>query len=295
MSSQAFIAAESALYHVAEICDALSLPVSSYYADKKAVPSKRKLRDTALAPAVTRAFFDSGKTYGAVRIKAELEDGGDVVCRHRIARVMKQKGFDARPKRKHRVCTTDSNHNLGYARNLVARDFTTNAPNEVWVADVTYLPSVQGWSYLCAVTDLFSRRVVGFAVATHKRDELSVAAIKQAFALRNPPENLIVHSDRGSEFASHAFRGVLTDHKAMQSMSRKADCYDNAVAESFFASLEKDILMRNHFQTKQQAMRAAARYITNFYNPKRRHSYNGQISPVRAEQNYALTMRVLTA
>lgn len=295
MNDHAFIDAESAGYSVAEMCAALGVSSSGYYACKHRPESRRARRDRELLPKVQRAFLDSRKTYGSPRIHRELNEAGEPVGRHRVARLMRESGLDARPKRKFRVVTTDSKHGKPFSPNLLKQDFSVTAPNEVWVGDVTYVPTDEGWVYLAAFIDLYARRVVGYALADHKRDELTLLALRRALSVRDVGAKFIFHSDRGGEFASDDFREMLATAGADQSMSAAGNCYDNAVAESFFASLEKDVLLRIIFETRGEAMTAITDYIQNFYNPIRRHSHNGLVSPERAERNYANAMGALAA
>ena len=294
MNVYTFIRAESASYSITELCDTLGVATSGFYAWKSRPPSRTARRREALRPKVQKAFHDSRGTYGSPRVRDELVGQGEHVSRHVVAELMRDAGLSGRLKRPRRS-TTDSNHNRGYAPNLLQRDFATAAPNRAWVGDVTFIPTDRGWVYLAAFLDLFSRRVVGFRLATHKRDELTITALERAFAVRQPTVGLIVHSDRGSEFASHGFRQVLKSHHAVQSMSRKANCYDNAVAESFFATLEKDLLQRTHFATERAAIAAVTDYIRNFYNPVRRHSFNGNTSPESFEASSAAAMGATAA
>jgi len=289
MSEHAFIEAESAQMSVAKLCRVLEVPQSAYYQWQRSEPSARARRDAEALPKVRQVFFNSRKTYGSPRVHLELVEAGEAIGRHRVARLMRQDGLDARPKPKKRGCGTDSRHDRGFADNLVGRRFDVEAPNRVWVGDVKYIETGEGFVYLAAFTDLFSRRIVGWHVAEHKQDDLPIEALRRAFALRAPAPGLIIHTDRGGEFASTDFRKLLDEHGAIPSMSRKADCYDNAVAESVFASVEKDLVLRHRFKTKREAIAATGDYIQNFYNPVRRHSYNGFLSPEQAERRYAET------
>ena len=193
------------------------------------------------------------------------------------------RAFTSREIRKFRV-TTDSDHSLPIAPNLLEQDFTADAPNRVWVGDITYVWTAQGWSYLAVLLDLFARRVVGWAFANHMRQELPLKALRRALEARQPGSGLIHHSDRGSQYAGRKYRAVLTEHEVACSMSRAGDSYDNAVAESFFASLKKECLSRTHFATYTEAFDAIAAYIDGFYNPVRRHSALGYVSPISYEQ-----------
>ena len=285
MSDSDFIASEKAEYTVAELCDALEVASSTYYSQVNREPSERARANALILPKIRAVYLSSLKTYGSPRVYEELRESGEAIGRHRTARLMRKNGMNARPKRSFKK-TTDSNHDRGYSPNLLERNFTTDAPNQVWVADITYIRTYEGWLYLAVVIDLFARRVVGWTIDDHMRDDLVIAAQKHAISIREPEKGLVFHSDRGSQYASADFRSVLKDHGMVQSMSRKGNCWDNAVAESFFASLEKDVLLRTAFATKTEGRRCVANYIENFYNPVRRHSANGFISPVNAEREF---------
>ena len=200
---------------------------------------------------------------------------------------MHQMGLVATAKRRFRR-TTDSGHELPIAPNVVARNFNPGRPNQLWATDITYVWTWQGWLYLAVVIDLFSRRVVGWAVAEHMRTELVLEALQMALQLRVPGDDLVHHSDRGSQYASNQYQVRLQRHGITCSMSRKGDCWDNAVVESFFATLKKDLLYRRPWPTRSDARIAIGNYIEGFYNPRRRHSYLGQLSPAEYERRYAL-------
>ena len=288
MSVQQFIDAEGTDYSVAEVCQAFEVPPSTYYARRHRPPCKRQERDAELRPLVKQVFHDSRETYGSPRVHHELVEAGHEVGKHRVARLMREQELNAQAKKKFRVCTTNSNHTRGYDENLLARDFHVDAPNQVWVGDVTYVNTRMGWVFLAVFIDLFSRRVVGWHLADHKRDELAIEALRRALVLRSPAPGLLVHTDRGSEFASANFRALRDKHGVIGSMSRKGNCWDNAVAESFFASLEKELLLRSDFQSHYEAFVQIADYIQNFYNSQRRHSYNDMLCPEHAERNFNL-------
>jgi len=294
MSDQAFIEQEKAEYSVAELCDALEVNPSSYYSRVGRAPSSRAIADAELVPKVLRVHINSRKTYGSPRVHKELAEEGVPVGRHRVARLMRENGLSARTKRRFRK-TTDSNHKRGFSPNLLKRRFTADAPNEVWVGDITYIWTAEGWLYLAVLIDLFARRVVGWAIESHMRDELTLEALTRAIAIRQPSSNIIHHSDRGSQYASIDYRDELKRHGFAQSMSRKGDCWDNAVAESFFASLEKDVLLRTEFRTRSEARLAVIEYIEVFYNPVRRHSANELLSPANAERQFLSANRLRSA
>jgi len=277
-----FIAAEKAAYPVSLMCSALDVSRSGYYAWRGRVPSARAQRDRELTSEIRSIHERSERRYGSPRIHEELAANDTHVGRKRIARLMHEDGISARTKRRF-VKTTDSNHDLAIAPNLLKRDFSSSAPNKIWVGDITYLDTHQGWLYLAVLIDLFSRRVVGWAMSEHIDTALVTSALNMAVAQRAPARGLIVHSDRGSQYASHEHRKALRGLGAKCSMSRKGDCWDNAVAESFFASLRKELTNRVTFLTRDAARSHVFEYIEAFYNRARRHSTINYQSPVNFE------------
>lgn len=226
---------------------------------------------------------ESRGTYGSPRIVDDLKEQGFEVGRRRIARLMKENGITGNPPKPFKR-TTDSKHNFDVADNVLNREFTVDAPDKVWSTDITYVRTWEGWMYLAVVIDLFSRRVIGWSMATHMRTGLVLDALKMAFGRRQPKHNLLHHSDRGSQYASHDYRDVLSDNGIICSMSRKGNCWDNAVVESFFATIKKDLIHRRPWPTIKAARIAIAEYIEVFYNRKRKHSTLGNISPVDFEK-----------
>ena len=220
--------------------------------------------------------------YGSPRIHAELKAKGIRVSRKRVERLMRQNGLKARQKRRFRK-TTDSNHSFPIAPNVLERQFDVEAPNSVWVTDVTYIATTQGWLYLAVMLDLFSRRVVGWAVSEWNDTALALLALERARGSRRPRAGLIHHSDRGSPYASEDYRAALKIHGMVPSMSRSGDCWDNAVAESFFASLRAEWVDHQQYPTRVEATRSLGEYIDRFYNPVRRHSHLGYVSPIEFE------------
>jgi len=267
------------------MCRVLEVSPSGYYAFLKRPPSWHALIDEVLMAHVRIAHRASGETYGAPRVRQDLQAEGLPAGTKRIARLMREEGLVARPRRGRRVGTTDSNHAEPIAPNLVARQFDVHgvALNQVWVADITYVPTREGFLYLATVLDLASRRCVGWAMQDTMEVDLVLSALRMARAARRPAAGLIHHSDRGSQYASGAYRTELAAHGMRASMSAKGDCYDNAVAESFFATLEFELIMRNNWTSKADARRAIFRYIETWYNPRRRHSTLGYISPAEYE------------
>ena len=226
-------------------------------------------------------------TCGSRRLQRELRNYGEEVGRRRIRRLLREYSLYSFHKKRFKK-TTDSKHSLGYSPNLLEQNFSVRAANEVWVSDITYVWTSEGWSYLATVIDLCSRRVVGWAYAKHMRSELVVTALKRAIELRRPPARMIVHTDRRSQYASARYRQLLREHSLRQSMSGTGNCYDNAVAESFFASLKKECVSRRTFTTRTEAFDAIESYIEGFYNPRRLHSGLGYVSPINYEQEVDL-------
>lgn len=288
MSDQyAVIAAHRDEYPVTLMCAALELSPSGFYAAQRRAPSARTTADEALRVQVRTAHTKSRRTYGAPRVHQELRAQGTRVAKKRVARLMREDGLVAR-RRRRRVCTTDSAHGEPVAPNHLARRFSItdiNGVNRVWVSDITYVPTREGWLYLAVVLDLGSRRVVGWAMRETLEAELAVAALQAALADRQPTAGaLLHHADRGSQYASHAYRTLLAAHQVTESMSRKGNCWDNAVAESFFATLEHELLADSDFPSRQAARRAIFEFIEVWYNRERRHSSLGYVSPVEYEQ-----------
>lgn len=232
---------------------------------------------------IEQIFKDSMQTYGARRLQKTLERKyGWIVSRRRIARVMKRLGLRAKMKRRFRVLTTDSKHNLAISPNRINQDFYATAPNQAYVGDITYIATKEGWLYLATVIDLFARPVLGWAMDDSMHTDLIVLALSNARSKRTTLNGAIFHSDRGSQYASDQFKNELNHYGMIQSMSAKGNCYDNAVAESFFHTLKTELTHHIVFQTKQEAINTINQYI-HFYNRSRLHSYNDYRSPMEAE------------
>ena len=277
-------------FEVRLMCRVLEVSPSGYYASRKRPPSWHTLIDEVLMAHVRIIHNESGETYGAPRVHQELQAEGLPASPKRVARLMREDGLVARPRKRHRIVTTNSNHTDPIAPNLLAREFDVNGVgiNRVWVADITYVPTREGPLYLATVLDLGSRRCVGWAMRDTLESELAVSALRMARAARVPDPGLIHHSDRGSQYTSGDYRRELAAHGMIASMSGKGDCYDNAVAESFFSTLEFELLMKNDWHTRGEARRAIFRYIETWYNRKRRHSTLGYLSPAEYEQQLQL-------
>src|SRR5262245_36783834 len=226
--------------------------------------------------------------YGSPRVHAELRAHGQCTSRKRVARLMRRAGLAARRRRAFRV-TTQSRHTRSVAPNQLARQFTAPAPDRIWVADITYFATVEGWLYLAVVLDLFSRRIVGWATSDRLGDSVTLEALGMGFARRRPSPGLLHHSDRGSQYASAEYRAILAGHGAERSMSRAGTCWDNAVAESFFATLKVELGQAAAWPTRARARQAVFDYIELFYNTQRRHSTLGHLSPVAFERQWRLT------
>jgi putative transposase len=278
----AFIQAKKVAYPVAMMCRVLGVSTSGFYAWQKAPESARTKSDAVLARRISATHLKSRRRYGSPRVHAELRAEGVRVGQKRVARIMRTEGLVARRRRRSRR-TTDSNHSDPIAPNLVQRDFHADAPDETWVTDVTCIWTLQGWLFLAVMLDLFSRRVVGWATSATNDRELALAALRQAVARRRPQPGLVHHSDRGSPYASDDYRRELRRYGITASMSRKGDCWDNSVAESFFSSLKTELVDDSLYESHAQATRSIGEYIDAFYNPVRRHSYLSYASPIEFE------------
>ena len=284
----AFIAAEKATYPVRVLCRTLAVSRAGFYAWHGRPPAARTQADQRLGVEIQAIHAESRQRYGSPRVHAELEHRGQHLGRKRVARLMRQHALCARRRRRFRV-TTDSTHALPVAPNVLARQFAVAAPDTAWVTDITYLWTAEGWLYLAVILDLCSRAVVGWALSTQMTTQLlTLPALTMALGRRQPVPGLLHHSDRGSQYASGDYRAVLRAQGMICSMSRRGNCWDNAVAESFFATLkielEHDTLP---WATRAQALAAVFEYIERFYNGTRRHSALGYLSPVMFERQWA--------
>jgi len=281
----AFIDAEKALFPVEFMCKQFSVSSAGYYASRGRKPSARALDEVALEKEIALVHEGSRKAYGSPRVHEQLKKEGRRTSRKRVARIMRDKALVARVKRRFRR-TTDSNHPFPIAENVLGRAFTVDAPNKVWVTDITYVDTREGWLYLAAIVDLYSRKVVGWAMSRRIDAQLCLDALQMALLARNPPPGLIHHSDRGSQYASHEYRRLLEKHGIICSMSRRGDCWDNAVAESFWGTLKTELVYRTDFVTRTAAREAIFEYIEVFYNRRRLHSSVGFLSPAEHEALY---------
>ena len=284
----AAIQAHQGQYPTRLMCEALGVSVSGFYdavARSAAPPSVHAVADERLRVHVRAVHRKSRGRYGAPRVHEELKAQGERVAKKRVARLMREDGLVGRRRRKF-VRTTDSGHAEPVAPNLLGRHFDLAdhpVPDRAWCGDLTYLPTREGWLFLAVLLDLATRRVVGWATGATLATALPLAALHRALRLRCPSPGLIHHTDRGSQYASQEYRAVLAAHGVRQSMSRKGDCWDNAVSESFFATLEHELLADADFHTRREAHHAVAEFIDTWYNGERRHSTLGYVSPVQYE------------
>lgn len=268
------------------LCRILEVTESGYYQWRKKPESARAKQNRELLDTIRIIHAESRQTYGRVRVERDLEAQG-IRCNHkRVGRLMREANLRAKQTRKFKA-TTDSRHSLPVAPNLLERNFSTTRPNEVWVGDITAIWTDEGWTYLVVFLDLFSRMVVGWAVSARMTADVVNLALERAIARRRPGKGLMVHTDRGSQFASHAFRNLLERHGFMQSMSRKGDCWDNAVVESFFHSFKGEVIYGERWETRLKVEMEVFDYIEDFYNRRRRHSATSYLAPLDYERRYA--------
>jgi putative transposase len=271
-------------HDVSKMCRSLSVSRSGFYCWSDPTPSRREEENNRLEKEILSIHKEFKARYGSPRIHEELKGRG-LPCNHkRVERLMKKNGIRAKAAKKWKVMTTDSNHSLPVAGNLLNRDFDPAGPNRVWVSDITYIRTAEGWTYLATVIDLWSRKVVGWEMSDNMETGLVLTALARACSKRGYPKGVIFHSDRGSQYASHELRKALKDNKFIQSMSRKGDCWDNACAESFFKTLKVEEVFERNYQSRMEARMSVFAYIEAFYNRKRRHSYLGYISPDNFER-----------
>jgi putative transposase len=280
-----FIDQHKDLWPVRLICETLEVSPAGYYAWRQRPASPQQQRRDALVVEIRAIHAEVKARYGSPRIQKELVARGQDCSVNTVAKLMRDNDIRAKTARRFRVTTTDSNHDLPVADNLLDRQFNPSEANEVWVADITYIPTDEGWLYLAAVEDLYSRRIVGWSMDDNMESRLVVDALEMAVQRRLPGETLLAHSDRGSQYASEHYQRLLGRHGITCSMSRRADCWDNAPMESFFASLKKELVHGAKFATRAEARAAIFEYIEIFYNAQRRHSSLGYVSPAEYEQS----------
>jgi putative transposase len=279
----AFIKAHAEQYPIEVMCRVLEASRSGYYEWRTGRVSPRQARREQLLVKIGAIYEDSRGNYGSPRITGALRDSGIVVNRKTVEKLMNRSGIAAKRRRKFKA-TTNSNHDLPIAKNLLKRKFRVKKPDQAWVGDITYVASDEGWLYLATCIDLFSRKVVGWSMSSRMTADLVVDAFRMATFRQKRRAPRIMHSDRGSQYASDAFRAELKRHGCKQSMSRKGNCWDNAVAESFFGTLKTELIHQVKFKTREEARLSIFDYIEMFYNKRRLHSYLNYVSPDEFEK-----------
>ena len=280
-------------FPVSLMCHVLGVSRSGFYAARKRGLRQRELADQRLRLEIRSVHRASNRRYGSPRVHGELKAQGILCGKNRVERLMREDGLRAKPRRRFQV-TTNSAHAYPIAPNLLERNFTAEEVgglDRIWVGDITYIPTRQGWLYLSIILDLASRRVVGWAMKDTLEASLATDALRMALSRRRPAPGLLHHSDRGVQYAAGEYRDLLNDHGIICSMSRKGNCWDNAVAESFFATLEWELIDNSDWHTHQEAKRAIFEYLEVWYNRRRRHSALGYKSPAEYEEKLALTPR----
>ena len=272
-------------YSVVSLCRLLGVSESGYYAWRKRPPSPRARADARLALEIAAAHQRTRETYGPERLQSELADHGVHVGVHRIKRIRRELGLRCRQKRRFRI-TTDSRHTLPVAPNVLARQFSTDAPNKVWVADITYIDTAEGWLYLAGVKDLFNGEMVGYGMSARMTGRLVEQALRRAIDSKRPEPGLIHHSDRGSQYCARGYQGLLRRHQMRPSMSRKGNCWDNAPMESVWGLLKSELVHHQRFTTRAQATAAIREYIEIFYNRTRKQARLGYLSPAEFSRQY---------
>lgn len=285
--SFALIDAKRAEVPVETACAVLNVSVSGFHAWRKRTASPRQERDMILLAHIRAQFSSSNETYGSPRMHAELREDGLDVGRHRVARLMRENGLKARQKTRFKK-TTDSDHGGPVAPNILDQDFTADGPDQKWGVDISYVWTTEGWLYLTIVVDLFSRKIVGWATSDRMKRGLAMGALQRAITLRRPPRGLIHHSDRGSQYCSADYRKLLEAQGFVASMSGRGNCYDNAMVETVFKTIKSELVWRTSFSSRHEAGKAIGHYIEGFYNPCRRHSSLGYISPARFETAFRI-------
>ena len=275
-----FIKQYSSCYRVQKMCQVLTVSRSGYYQWLKGKTSQRVQANIILLKEIESINSDRYMAnYGSPRMTTELIDRGFQCSEPRVARIMNKNNIKSKIKTKYKV-TTNSNHKKKYSPNLLCQNFNVNAPNKVWVSDLTFIWTLEGWLYLTTVLDLFHRKIVGWAMSNRMFSEVTTqAALEQAYKRERPDKDLIIHSDCGVQYASDGFRGDLSKYCMIQSMSGKGNCYDNAVAESFFKTIKTELIYKMRFRTRKEARQTIFHYIEYFYNRNRKHSYLGNMSP----------------
>lgn len=272
-------------YPVPLMCRIYDVSPSGYYAWQGRLPSKRMQEDARLEVEIKAAHQRTRETYGAERLQDELADNGVNTTVHRVKRLRKKLGIRCKQKRKFRV-TTDSNHTMPVAPNLLDQEFNATRPNQIWVSDITYIPTDEGWLYLAGHKDLFSGDLAGYALGSRMTKTLITQSLFRGVAEKRPPKGLIHHSDRGSQYCSYEYRKILDQFGMVASMSRRGNCYDNAPMESFWGLLKNELVHHRRFNTRAEAIQAITEYIEIFYKRQRKQARLGYLSPVAFERQF---------
>jgi putative transposase len=272
------------------MCQVLGVAKSGYYAWKKREKSQQKKRKEKLAAKIKRAHLESRGLYGSPKITKVLNKQGTKVSQKTVSRIMSETNIRSKTVKKYKA-TTNSKHNLPVYPNLLNQQFEVDEPGKVWVGDITYIWTREGWLYLATIMDLFSRRIIGWYMSKRMNKELVLTALKRAIRTQPPKEGLIHHSDRGSQYASKDYQKLLREHQITTSMSRKGNCYDNACIESFHSVIKKELIFLQDYQTRKQAEQSIFEYIVSFYNYQRIHSSNDYMSPIAYEKHYYNTIQ----
>ena len=280
-----FIRDHQRQFPIGLLCQVLDVSRSGYYAWRDRSPSASALRRQCLTEQIEAAHRQSRSLYGSPRVHQELVARGVRCCENTVAKLMRRSGIRSKIKRRFVVRTTDSRHGYAVAENRLKRKFQQPLPNQAWAADITYIPTQEGWLYLAAVIDLCSRKIVGWAMADHLRAELVCQALRMALVQRRPQGPLLHHSDRGVQYACDNYQSLLADHQILVSMSQRGNCYDNAVIESFFGTLKTELVHHEQYATREAARQSLFEYIEVFYNRQRRHSTLGYQTPTQYEAN----------
>ncbi|MDM5247648.1 MULTISPECIES: IS3 family transposase [unclassified Lysinibacillus] len=275
-------------FRVAKMCEVLGVSRSGYYEWLNRPKSNQKERKEKLTSQIKRVYLDSRRNYGSPKITKQLNSEGVSVSQKTVSRIMKEEGIRSKTVKKYKA-TTNSKHNLPVYPNLLDQQFKVERPGQAWVADITYIWTSEGWLYLATIMELFSRRIIGWAMDERMTKELVILALKRAIRTQTPTPGLIHHSDRGSQYASKEYQQVLRTNRMITSMSRKGNCYDNACIESFHSVIKRELVFHEKYKTRDQAKKSIIEYIVSFYNYKRIHSFTNYMSPIAYEKQYFKT------
>lgn len=272
-------------FRVEKMCKVLKVSRSGYYAWLKRPQSERKKRKERLAKRIKQIFLESRRLYGSPKITEELRSEGEKISRKTVARIMKELGLRSRTVKKYKA-TTNSNHSLPVHENKLNQQFVAQAPNQVWMADITYIPTDEGWLYLASIMDLYTRKIVGWYADKQMTKALVLQALERAYKQQQPEKEVLHHSDRGSQYASSEYQDRLKQYGMIGSMSRKGNCYDNACIESFHSIIKRELVYLEKFKTRKEAKKQIYEYIEFFYNRRRIHSSIGYVSPIKHERMF---------